>query len=287
LKARAASRDFQPVPLGVTASFDFKQRMRTVESQNVVGRLTGADPSLRNQYVVYSAHWDHLGVGDAKNGDRIYNGAADNASGTATMIEIARKLRTIDPPPKRSVLFIALTAEEQGLLGSQYYAQAPLYPLKQTLADINIDDNLPMWGRTKDVVVIGLGASDLDDYLRDGANEQGRVLVPDAEPEKGFYYRSDHFNFAKFGVPALATDAGLDYVGKPAGFGLQKKQDYTSHDYHSPSDEVKPDWDLSGLAEQGKLLLAVGYRVAQADKMPEWKPGNEFRATRERSLREP
>ena len=288
LKARAASREFTPVPLGVTASFSLKQKMRTIDSQNVIARLPGSDPARKGEYVVFSAHWDHLGVGDPKPGqtDTIYNGAADNASGTATLLEIARQMKKMANPPRRTVLFLAVTAEEQGLLGSQYYAQFPLYPLTTTLADINIDDNLPMWGRTKDVVVIGLGASDLDDYLRDAAAEQGgRVLVPDAEPEKGFYYRSDHFNFAKAGVPALDTDDGLDYVGQPAGFGKQKKDEYTNNDYHSPSDDVKPGWDLTGLGEQAKLLFAVGYRVAQADTFPEWKPGNEFRAVREKTIK--
>jgi Zn-dependent M28 family amino/carboxypeptidase len=284
LKARAASRDFTPVPLGLTASFSIKQKMRQIESQNVLARLPGSDPALANEHVVYSAHWDHLGVGDPKNGDTIYNGAADNASGTATMLEIARLMKTLNPAPKRSILFLAVTAEEQGLLGSQYYSQLPLYPLNKTVANINLDDNMPLWGRTRDVIVIGLGASDLDDYLRAAASEQGRVLVPDAEPEKGFYYRSDHFNFAKSGVPALNIDAGIDYAGKPADYGKQKKEEYTANDYHSPTDEVKPDWDLSGLAEQAKLLMAVGYRVAQADKIPEWKPGNEFRAIREKTL---
>jgi Zn-dependent M28 family amino/carboxypeptidase len=282
LKARAATREFRPVPLGLSASFALKQRMRTIESHNVIGKLTGADSSLKNEYVIFSAHWDHLGIGDPKNGDRIYNGAADNASGTATMLEIARAMKKTSPPPKRTILFLAVTAEEQGLLGSQYYAQFPLYPIEKTLADINLDDNLPMFGRTKDVIVIGLGASDLDDYLRQAAAEQGRVLVPDAEPEKGFYYRSDHFNFAKVGVPALDTDDGLEYIGKPGDFGKKKKDEYTNNDYHSPSDEVKADWDLSGLAEQGKLLMAVGYRVAQAGKFPEWKPGNEFKAIRDK-----
>jgi Zn-dependent M28 family amino/carboxypeptidase len=284
LKAKAATRGFQPVSLGATASFSMKQKMRTIESRNVIARLAGSDPALKNEYVIFSAHWDHLGIGDPKDGDAIYNGAVDNASGTATMLEIARKMTTVDPAPKRTMLFIALTAEEQGLLGSQYYATFPLYPLNRTLADINVDANLPMWGRTKDIVVIGLGASDLDDYVRDAAREQGRVLAPDAEPEKGLYYRSDHFNFAKFGVPALDTDAGVDYIGKPADFGRKKRDEFTNNDYHSPSDEVKPDWDLSGLAEQAKLLMAVGYRVAQAEHFPEWKPGNEFRAAREKSL---
>jgi Zn-dependent M28 family amino/carboxypeptidase len=285
LKASAATRAFKPVPLGLTASFEMKQHMRTVNSQNVVGKLTGSDPALKNEYVIFSAHWDHLGVGDPKNGDKIYNGAADNASGTATMLEIARALKQTVPGPKRSIVFLALTGEEQGLLGSQYYCQFPLYPVERTLAEINLDDNLPLWGRTKDTIVIGLGASDLDDYLREAATEQGRVLVPDAEPEKGFYYRSDHFNFAKVGIPALDTDDGLQYVGKPADFGQKKKDEFTANDYHSPTDQVKPDWDLSGLGEEAKLLMAVGYRVAQADKYPEWKPGNEFKATRDKSLK--
>jgi len=289
LKAQAATRAFKPVPLGMTASFALKQKMRTIDSQNVIGKITGSDPALRNEYVVFSAHWDHLGVGPAKKGDAkkdmIYNGASDNASGTAAMLEIARQLKHISPAPKRTLLFIAVTAEEQGLLGSQYYAQNPLYPLDKTLADINVDDNLPMWGRTKDVIVIGLGASDLDDYLRDAAAEQGRTLTPDAEPEKGLYYRSDHFNFAKVGVPALDTDDGVDYIGKPAGFGKAKKDEYTQNDYHSPSDEVKPDWDMTGYAEEAKLLMAVGYRIAQAEKFPEWKPGNEFKAIRDRAIK--
>jgi Zn-dependent M28 family amino/carboxypeptidase len=289
LKAQAATRAFKPVPLGMTASFALKQKMRTIDSQNVIGKIEGSDPALKNEYVVFSAHWDHLGIGPAKPGDpkkdMIYNGASDNASGTAAMLEIARQLKRISPAPKRTLLFIAVTAEEQGLLGSQYYAQNPLYPLDKTLADINVDDNLPMWGRTKDEIVIGLGASDLDDYLRDAAAEQGRTLTPDGEPEKGLYYRSDHFNFAKVGVPALDTDDGVDYIGKPPGFGKAKKDDYTANDYHSPSDEVKPDWDMSGFAEEAKLLMAVGYRIAQAEKFPEWKPGNEFKAVRDRSIK--
>ena len=284
LKGRAATREFQPVPLALTASFSMKQRMKEIASQNVIAKLPGADPVVADEYVVFSAHWDHLGVGEPKDGDRIYNGAADNASGTATMLEIARKMTRITPPPRRTILFLALTAEEQGLLGSEYYAKYPPYPLSRTLAAINLDDNLPLWGRTKDIIVIGLGASELDDYLRDAAAEQGRMLVPDAEPEKGFYYRSDHFNFAKVGVPALDVDDGLDYIGKPSDFGRTRKDEYTSEHYHSPSDEVDPNWDLSGLAEQAKLLMAVGYRLAQAEEFPEWRSGNEFKAIRDKAM---
>jgi Zn-dependent M28 family amino/carboxypeptidase len=283
LKKQALTRGFKPVPLGLKASLALGNTLRTIDSRNVVAKLPGSDPALKDEYVVYTSHWDHLGVGAPVEGDKIYNGALDNASGVAALLEIARAFTQVRPAPKRSVLFVMVTAEEQGLLGSQYYAQFPLHPLDRTLAAINLD-GMNMWGRTRDMVVIGLGMSELDDYLSAAAAEQGRVLVPDAEPEKGFYYRSDHFNFAKVGVPALDVDDGMEYVGKPPGFGREKKDHFTANDYHSPSDDVKPDWDLSGFGEQAKLFLAVGYRVAQADRFPEWKPGNEFRAIREKSL---
>ena len=284
LKKQALTREFKPVPLGVKASMAVANKLRTIDSQNVVAKLEGSDPALEDEYVVYSAHWDHLGVGAAVNGDTIYNGALDNASGVATVLEIAKALKQAQPKPERSFLFLMVTAEEKGLLGSEYYSLNPLYPLAKTVANINID-GVNQWGRTKDISVIGLGASDLDDYLRQAAQEQGRTITPDPEPEKGFYYRSDHFNFAKQGVPALDPDAGVDFVGKPAGWGAKKRDEYTEKDYHAPSDEVKPDWDLSGAAEDAQLLLAVGYRVANADKIPEWKPGNEFKAKRDAMLK--
>jgi Zn-dependent M28 family amino/carboxypeptidase len=283
LKKEAATRAFKPVPLGVQASMAISNKLRRIESRNVVAKLEGSDAPLKDEYVVYSAHWDHLGVGAPVNGDKIYNGALDNASGVGTVLEIARAFKQVQPQPKRSILFLMVTAEEQGLLGSQYYSVTPLYPLARTAANINID-GVNQWGPTKDITVIGLGASDLDDYLRAAAKEQGRTLTPDPEPEKGFYYRSDHFNFAKQGVPALDPDSGVDFIGKPDGWGRKKRDDYTDHDYHAPSDEVKPDWDLSGAAQDAQLLFAVGYRVANADKLPEWKPGNEFRAKRQEML---
>jgi Zn-dependent M28 family amino/carboxypeptidase len=283
LKKEAATRAFKPVPLGVQASMAISNKLRRIESRNVVAKLEGSDAPLKDEYVVYSAHWDHLGVGAPVNGDKIYNGALDNASGVGTVLEIARAFKQVQPQPKRSILFLMVTAEEQGLLGSQYYSVTPLYPLARTAANINID-GVNQWGPTKDITVIGLGASDLDDYLRAAAKEQGRTLTPDPEPEKGFYYRSDHFNFAKQGVPALDPDSGVDFIGKPDGWGRKKRDDYTDHDYHAPSDEVKTDWDLSGAAQDAQLLFAVGYRVANADKLPEWKPGNEFRAKRQEML---
>jgi Zn-dependent M28 family amino/carboxypeptidase len=284
LKKQAITREFRPIPLGLTASMAIKNTMRTLDSRNVLAKLEGSDPQGKNEYVVYTAHWDHLGVGDAVNGDKIYNGALDNASGVSSLLEIARAFTQVQPAPKRSILFVMVTAEEQGLLGSQYYSVTPVYPLAKTLANINMD-GVNQWGRTKDITVVGLGASDLDDYLRDAAGEQGRTLRPDPEPEKGFYYRSDHFNFAKQGVPALYTDSGVDFIGKPPEYSKQKREEYTNRDYHAPSDEVKPDWDLSGAREDAQLLLAVGYRVAQADKYPEWKPGNEFKAKRDAMLK--
>jgi Zn-dependent M28 family amino/carboxypeptidase len=284
LKKAAVTRNFKPVPLGVTASVALANRLRTMESKNIVAKVEGADPKLKDEYVIYTSHWDHFGIGEPVKGDTIYNGAADNASGVAVTLEIARAFTTVTPPAKRSILFLFVTAEEQGLLGSQYYSVMPIYPLEKTAAVINVD-GVNTWGRTKDLTVIGMGASDLDDYLRDAAKEQGRILRPDPEPEKGFYYRSDHFNFAKQGVPALDPSDGIDFVGKPAGYGMKMRERFTAEDYHAPSDEVKPDWDLSGAAEDGQLFFTVGYRVANAEKIPEWKPGNEFRAIREKSLK--
>ncbi len=283
LKAQALSRDFTPVPLGLRASMTIASKARTMTSRNVLGKLEGSDPTLKDEYVIYTAHWDHFGVGAAVDGDTIYNGALDNASGTAVVLEIARAFTQVQPRPKRSLLFLMVTAEEQGLLGSAYYAEYPIYPLEKTVAVINID-GVNQWGRTKDLTVVGLGASQLDDVLRAAASEQGRTLRPDPESEKGFYYRSDHFNFAKKGVPALYTDTGIEFEGKDANYGQQKRDEYTSRDYHSPSDEVKDDWDLTGAVDDARLMMAVGYRVANAAVWPEWTPGNEFRAAREQML---
>jgi Zn-dependent M28 family amino/carboxypeptidase len=284
LKKQALSREFKPVPLGLKASMTIGNKMRTIDSQNVVAKLEGSDPQMKDEYVIYSSHWDHLGVNETGEGDRINNGALDNASGIASVLEIARGFTQIQPQPKRSILFLFVTAEEQGLLGSEYYATHPLYPLEKTVANINID-GVNQWGRTADVTVIGMGASDLDDYLREAAAKQNRTLVPDPESEKGFYYRSDHFNFAKVGVPALYTDTGTSFTGKDESFSKTKRDEYTANDYHKPSDEIKPDWDLSGAAEDAELMLLVGYNVANADKFPEWKPGNEFKAVRDATMK--
>ena len=284
LKRAALSKDFKPVALAAKASFAAKNTRRDVQSRNVVAKLEGSDAKLRDEYVVYTAHWDHLGKNDALAGDKIYNGAADNASGTAQLLELAEAFTKLPVAPKRSVLFLAVTAEEKGLLGAKFYATNPLYPLERTLANINID-GANQWGRTRDVVIVGDGNSTLDDLAREVAAMQGRVVTPDPETEKGFYYRSDHFEFAKQGVPALYADTGTEYAGKPAGYGQQKRDEYTNRDYHKPSDDVKADWDMSGAVEDAQMLFVIGHRVADGDKYPEWKPGTEFKARRDAMMK--
>ncbi len=284
LKQAAVRKDFRPVPLAAKASFQVHNNLREVDSHNVIAKLDGSDPALKDEYVIYTAHWDHLGRDTSLQGDQIYNGAEDNASGTAALLEIANAYTKLSVPPKRSILFLSVTAEEKGLLGAKYYAENPLYPLKKTLADINMD-GINQWGRTKDLVIVGLGNSTLDDVTAEVAKEQGRTLKPDAEPEKGHFYRSDHFEFAKQGVPALSPDSGTEYIGKAENYSKQKREQYTERDYHKVSDEVKPDWDLTGAVEDARLLFEVGYRVAQGDRYPEWKPGTEFKAKREAMLR--
>jgi len=285
LKEAAVHRDFRPVQLGARATLSIKNTLRTVDSHNVIARLTGSDPKLKDEYVIYTGHWDHFGIGPEVNGEKIYHGAKDNGSGTAALIEIARAFKQLKVPPRRSLLFLAVTAEEQGLLGSRYYAEHPLYPLARTAAVINMDA-LNVLGRTRDVVMIGRGNSTLDEMVEEIAREQGRTVRGDPEPEKGYFYRSDHFSFAKEGVPAFDPHEGIEYVGKPAGWGLEMRQQFTMHDYHKPSDRIKDYWDLSGLVQDCELYLLVGYRAANDPRMPEWKPGAEFKAKREASFRQ-
>jgi Zn-dependent M28 family amino/carboxypeptidase len=282
LKAAAIRKDFRPVTLNAKASFDVKIDVRKIQSQNVVAKLQGR--TKPDEYVIYSSHWDHLGRDTTAKGDQIFNGALDNASGTAALLQIAKAFTTLDTAPDRSILFLAVTAEEKGLLGAKYYAEHPLYPLNKTVADINMD-GVNQWGKTSDLTVVGLGNSSLEDVLGRVLQADGRTIRPDPEPEKGFYYRSDHFEFAKEGVPALYLDAGTDFVGKPSGYGMQKRDEYTNRDYHAVSDEVKPDWDLSGAVDDVRVLFRVGYIVAQTPGFAEWKAGTEFKARRDSSMR--
>lgn len=282
--AAAASRDFKPVPLGVHAKLTIHNKLHTIDSHNVIAKLTGSDPDLKNSYVIYTAHWDHFGIGPEVNGDKIYHGAVDNASGCAALLEMARAYKALARPPRRTILFLSVTAEEQGLLGSQYYVEHPLYPLARTALDINMD-GMNVNGRTQDIVQIGRGVSTLDDVVEVVAAGQGRKVKFDPEPEKGLYYRSDHFEFAKNGIPAFDPDEGVEFIGKPEGWGLEERRKFTAERYHKPADKVQPDWDMSGAVQDAQLYFLVGYRVANDIHTPEWKPGAEFKATRDASLK--
>ncbi|MFZ0819871.1 MAG: M28 family metallopeptidase [Candidatus Acidiferrales bacterium] len=285
LRKAAVKCDFKPVPLGIRAKLTVKNTLRTIDSHNVIAKLTGSDSTLKNEYVIYTAHWDHFGIGPEVNGDKIYHGAKDNASGVAALIEIAKAFKQLSTPPKRTMLFLSVTGEEQGLLGSRYYAEHPLYPLARTAANINMDA-MNVLGRTRDIVMVGMGASSLDSLVADLARQQGRSVKGDPEPEKGFFYRSDHFNFAKHGVPAFDPDPGVEFVGKPEGWGMMMRDQYTAENYHKPSDVIKDYWDLSGLVEDCQLFLLVGYNVGNTEQTPTWNPGAEFKAARDASLRE-
>jgi Zn-dependent M28 family amino/carboxypeptidase len=284
LIAAAARRDFKPVPLGIHAKLAIHNKLQTIDSHNVIAKLTGSDPNLKNSYVIYTAHWDHFGIGPEVNGDKIYHGAVDNASGSAALLEMARAYKALKTPPRRTLLFLSVTAEEQGLLGSRYYVEHPLYPLARTALDINMD-GMNVMGRTSDIVQIGRGASTLDAVIDAVAAGQGRVVKLDPEPEKGFYYRSDHFEFAKNGIPAFDPDAGVDFIGKPDGWGLEERRKYTAERYHKPADKIQPDWDMSGAVRDAQLYFLVGYRVANDPQMPEWNSGAEFKAIRDASLK--
>jgi len=284
LKRTAATRDFRPVPLGATASVTLSNAIRKVPSANVAAAIPGSDPALKDEWVIYTTHWDHFGIGPAVNGDTIYRGAIDNASGTAGLLELARAMKATKPGPARSVLFLFVTAEEQGLLGSSGYAERPLYPLSKTLAVLNLDA-LNVHGRTRDLTIIGLGLSDLDDVVRRAAAAQGRVVKGDPMPEKGSYFRSDHFPFARKGVPSIHAGGGVEYVGQPAAYGTRIREDYIRNDYHKPSDAVKPDWDLSGAVEDLTLYLRVGHELASGSAWPEWKPGAEWKRLRDEMMK--
>ncbi len=281
LKKAALGKDFKPVSLGATASFTLRNNIQLFKSHNIVARLEGSDPQRKDEYVIYSAHWDHLGRDAKLKGDQIYNGALDNASGVASLLEIAQAFTKLPQPPPRSLLFMATTAEEAGLLGAKYYAENPLYPLNHTLADINID-GVNAWGRTRDIEDISAGNSTLSDLLAQAAKRTGRMAKPNSEPEKGSFFRADNFEFAKVGVPALYTGSKpKDYLNQPADYGQKKSDDYTLHHYHQVSDEVNPEWDLSGAVEDMQLLFEVGYQVANDEKFPTWLPGSEFKAKRD------
>ena len=282
MEAAAVKRGFRPVPLGVTAHGGVRNQIRRMKSPNLAAVMPGKDRP--DEYVIYMAHWDHLGMTDDPAEDRIVNGAVDNATGVAGILTIAQGFRSLLPGPARSILFLAVTAEESGLIGSEYYAQKPLVPLEKTAAVINIDALNPL-GRAKDIEVIGFGASQLEDLLAGAAKDQGRTLTPDRRSEAGYFYRSDHFNFAKAGVPALYIKSGTTLRDQPPGTGLARYDEYYAVNYHKPGDEYEDSWDVSGSIEDLRLLFEVGAKVANAKTWPEWYEGNEFRAVRDASAK--
>jgi Zn-dependent M28 family amino/carboxypeptidase len=283
LFAQAGKKGFKPVPLGVKISASMTVNATYNKSHNVIATIPGTKRPA--EYIIYSAHWDHLGYGkpDAK-GDSIYNGALDNASGTAGLLELARVFKSLKTKPERTIVFLSVTAEEQGLWGSAYYAENPVYPIAKTIANINMD-GLKAFEKTRDVIVVGTGQSELEDYLADAAKQQGRYVAFETHPEAGAYYRSDHFNFAKVGIPALYTHAGVDVAGKDKDYGKKQQDEYTSKHYHRPSDEYDAKtWTMEGGIEDLKLIYLVGQRLAFENKTVQWKSGSEFKAVREKNL---
>src|SRR5437660_4374801 len=283
LKTSAITKEFRPMALNAQANIEIKQQIRSFKSHNVIGKLEGDDPKLRDEYIIYTAHWDHLGRHPELQGDQIFNGAIDNASGVASVIQLAVAFTKLNPPPKRSVLFMAQTAEEAGLLGAKFYAEHPLYPLNKTLADINLD-SMNVWGKARDIEDQTLGFSTLDDLLAAAAKGQGRSAIPDSRPDKGKIYRADNFEFSKVGLPSLYIGKGEHLLSRPETAPL-RSDEFDSTDYHQVTDEIRPDWDLSGAVQDVQLLFEVGYQVANDDKFPEWKPRSEFKAKRDSMLK--
>ena len=283
LRQQAASRSFKPVTLNAKVDTMLRMQVQRLTSPNVVGIFRGNDPTLKNEFVTFSAHWDHLGIRPDQSGDNIYNGAVDNATGIAGILAIAKACSTLTIKPKRSILFIATTAEEQGLLGAEYYARNPLVPLKDTVANINID-SMNVLGQTSDITPLGADRSTLGKFIEEVSKENNLTISPDAHPEQGSFYRSDHFPFAKAGVPAVNFEPGSKFVGHSEKWGEEQFADYNEHRYHQPSDEFSPNWDFTGMVQQAKLAFLIGLRVANATETPQWNKGDEFERARLKSL---
>jgi Zn-dependent M28 family amino/carboxypeptidase len=273
---------FKAVDLKLTTSLKIRNTIKKSVSHNVVAVIQGTKRPEEN--IIYSAHWDHLGIGEPVKGDSIYNGAVDNATGVAALLELAAAFQKLPVKPERSIVFVSFTAEEQGLLGSESYAKHPVYPVNKTVADINMD-MMGLAGKTKDVIIFGYGQSDLEDYAAVSAKKQGRVIVKDPVPSTGLYYRSDHFNFAKVGIPSLFTGSGVDNVAHGREWGLKQAEEFTKSRYHSPQDEFSTIADRGGMVEDVRMLFDLGYRLSNESSFPQWKTGSEFKAARERSLK--
>jgi Zn-dependent M28 family amino/carboxypeptidase len=278
LRHAAASRDFKPVPLNLEGSIDLHSELKRVAAPNVAGILPGRDARLRDEYVVFSAHWDHFGIGAPdKTGDKIYNGAVDNASGVAAVLGIAQALVNLpeSEKPRRSILFLFTTAEEQGLLGSEWYARHPLVPLSRTAADVNLD-SMNVLGLTRDFIPLGANRSTLEAVVEAVARERGMEVKPDARPEQGLFYRSDHFPFAKVGVPSINLEPGDDFIGRPKGWGQKQFEAYNNAHYHQPSDEYSDSWNFAGMIQEAEVALAIGRHIADAPELPRFNPNDEF-----------
>lgn len=284
LRTAADNRDFEPVPLGITTSISMEVTLNRASSANVLGLIPGSDPELRDEAVIYTAHHDHLGIGTPNDeGDRIYNGAMDNASGVAQVLAIAKAIKALPEAPRRSILVALVGAEEQGLLGSRYYAANPTFPPGKIAANLNYDGG-NIWGHTHDVTFIGLGKSSIDAIVERIAAEQGRVVKPDQFADRGYFYRSDQFSFAKIGVPAMYLDTGTDFVDRPEGWGKEQVNHYTDVHYHQPSDEYDDSWNFDGMIADALLGYWTGLGIANADDMPKWHEGDEFEAARLEAL---
>jgi Zn-dependent M28 family amino/carboxypeptidase len=281
LKKAAVKPGFKGIPLGLKASLTMENRIRKAVSKNVIGLLPGS--ARADEFIIYTAHWDHFGKNPNLEGDQIFNGALDNATGTAALIELAEAFQQLGSPPGRSILFLAVTAEEQGLLGSDYYATNPIYPITKTAAVINMDA-LNIYGRMKDIRIVGYGQSELDDYVKAYAEEVGRIVLPNPTPERGSFFRSDHFPFAKQGVPALSAGSGVQHIEKGEEWGLEQIETYIREKYHKPSDEYDPAWDLSGAFEDMHMYFTIGYRLSMEETFPNWKEGSEFKLKRDTDM---
>ncbi|MEO1248001.1 MAG: M28 family peptidase [Pseudomonadota bacterium] len=286
LREAAYNRDFEPVPLGITTSLGMDVAINRTSTANVLGLIPGSDPELKDEVVIYTAHHDHLGIGTPNDdGDTIYNGAMDNASGVAQILSMAKAIRSMPEAPRRSILVAMVGAEEQGLLGSKYYAENPTFAPGRIAANLNYDGG-NIWGHTHDVTFIGLGKSSIDGIVEMIAEEQGRVVKPDQYADKGYFYRSDQFSFAKIGVPAMYLDTGTEFVDRPADWGREQLNHYTEVHYHQPSDEYDDTWNFDGMIADTELGFWTGLAIANADEMPEWAPGDEFEAARLEALSE-
>lgn len=271
---------FKAVSLNEKLSLNVKVKAEYNTSHNVIAKITGS--KRPDEYIIYTAHWDHLGIGKPdEKGDSIYNGALDNASGCAALLEMARAFKALKEKPERSILFLSVTAEEQGLLGSEYYAENPIYPLNKTVADINMDV-VDAYAKTNDIIITGAGQNDLEDYVAEAAKQQGRYLAPEAHPEAGSYFRSDHFCFARVGVPALECKSGIDVAGKGKAYGMQLEDDYTANRYHQPADEYDSSWTFEGGIQDLQMFFQIGRKLADETSWPKWKQGSEFKAAREK-----